>query len=439
MSLLLTSRGIHSATLATLYAQITIPHSRIFRKFLNHIAEYPSLGTIVRRIDFSHFNPTGAGKSIRERQETLNLIPSTLLQCLDLTPNLREFLAQEHIDNDIDAKIIRKLLCGLPKLKALDFCASYSSTFKNAFTEILEATPTPLPDVLPVTRLGLHECYNLPALTFDILLPRLPKLTHLDVAHTRITDAALHSIPRTARLTHLNLSNCSNLTGASVIDFLTKHPASTTLIYLNLSMDAKKFGELLSAADLTTVLPILPSSLRSLNLRGSKMDKSHIGLLLPLTKHLEELGLGRHLELADLTRLFVPNQDAELEDQLAWIPHQLHYIDVSDLSVAQLDLGTLFGMNCPILKSITAPLQVIEFSDEVNKKLGNSQAALKRVGWCLKEAGRRYWLVREVKNGELVDSGARDWKWGANFWGMRKVPMVRAEVGGMYGHYMFKK
>ena len=169
------------------------------------------------------------------------------------------------------------------------------------------------------------------------------------------------------------------------------------------------------------------------------MDKSHIGLLLPLTKHLEELGLGRHLELADLTRLFVPNQDAELEDQLAWIPHQLHYIDVSDLSVAQLDLGTLFGMNCPILKSITAPLQVIEFSDEVNKKLGNSQAALKRVGWCLKEAGRRYWLVREVKNGELVDSGARDWKWGANFWGMRKVPMVRAEVGGMYGHYMFKK
>lgn len=36
------------------------------------------------------------------------------------------------------------------------------------------------------------------------------------------------------------------------------------------------------------------------------------------------------------------------------------------------------------------------------------------------------------------DDGGRSWKWGARFWGMRKVPVARAEVGGMYGHYMFK-
>jgi len=64
------------------------------------------------------------------------------------------------------------------------------------------------------------------------------------------------------------------------------------------------------------------------------------------------------------------------------------------------------------------------------------QAAVKRVGWVLKELGRRYWFVKD--NGGK-DSGARSWKMGANYWGMRKVPVVCAEVGGMYGHYMFKR
>jgi hypothetical protein len=452
MSLLLTSRGVHSATLATLYSQVTIPHSRIFKKFLSHITEYPSLGTIVRRLDFSHFNPTGAGFSKRERQETLNLIPQTLLQCLDLTPNLREFLAQEHIDDDIDAKVIHKLLCALPKLKALDLCACSSANFKHEFMSVLETTPSPLPAALPITRLSLHECTILPSSAFTTLLPRLPHLTHLDVAHTRITNTALHSIPHTARLTHLNLSKCSSLSGPSVVAFLTNHPATQTLVYLNLSMDAKSH-DMLSADDLTSLLQpsILPPSLRSLNLKGSKMDKTHIPHLLPLTKHLEELGLGRHLELRDIEQLFVPDQDTDVEEQMAWVPHSLRYIDVSDLSAAQLDLSTLFGMHCPLLKSISSPLEVLELSAEVNKKLEKSQAAMKRVGWCLKELGRRYWLVRERreegKGGEgplagtpeKKDDGARDWKWGANYWGMRKVPVGRAEVGGMYGHYMFKR
>jgi hypothetical protein len=438
MSLLLTSRGVHSATLSTLYCNVTIPHSRIFQKFLAHITEYPSLGTIVRRLDFSHFNPTGAGITKRERQETLNLIPATLLQCLNLTPNLSSFLAQEHIDDDLDAKIIRKLLCDLPKLQALDLCACSSTSFKRSFMEVLEESPSTLPATLPIKRLSLHECTIIPASAYQVLLPRLVGLTHLDVSHTRITDDALHAIPRTAKLTHLNLSKCSYLSGASVVEFLTKHPAAQTLIYLNLSMDAKSH-EMLTSADITTLLPTLPTSLRSLSLKGSKMDATHLPLLLPLTKHLEELGLGRHLRLRDIETLFIPDQNAELDDQLAWTPHALRYIDVSDLNARELDLGTLFGTRSPVLQSLSAPLEVLELSAEVNTKLGKSGAVLKRVGWSLKEAGRRYWLVRESPAGEAVDSGARDWKWGANYWGMRKVPVVRAEVGGMYGHYMFKR
>ena len=378
---------------------------------------------------------------MRERQNTLNLIPATLLQCLDLTPNLREFLAQEHIDVELDVKIMSKLLCDLPKLRGLDLCACSSTKFRDAFSAAV-ASPA-LPDALPITRLGLHETPILPSEILSTLLPRLPHLTHLDVAHTRITNSALHSIPHTARLTHLNLSKCSSLSGEAVVDFLINHPAAKTLVYLNLAMDVKS-AEMLSADDVAALLPILPSSLRSLNLKGSKMDTSHIPLLLPLTKHVEELGLGRHLELKDLVSLFVPDQDVEIEEQMQWVPHALKYIDVSDLSGVQLDLGALLSANCPILRSDSAPLEVLELSEEVRKKLERSPS-VKRLGWCLKEFGRRSWLVREHKKDEKgvlvgeVDSGERGWKMGASFWGMRKVPVARQEVGGMYGHYMFKR
>lgn len=433
MSLLLTSRGIHSATLSTLYAQVTIPHSRIFRKFLSHISSHPALGTIVRRLDFSHFNPTGAGMTARERAQTQNLIPETLLESLRLTTNLQEFLAQEHIDDELSPAVLKTLLCDLPKLKALDLCACSSTSFRDSFNSIISAQI--LPATLPIARLSLHECTILPSSVFDNLLPRLPRLTHLDVAHTRITDAALHSIPHTACLTHLNLSKCSLLSGASVVNFLTTHPAAKSLVYLNLAMDVKS-AEMLSSDDITSLLPCLPTSLRSLNLKGSKMGKEHIELLLPITKHVEELGLGRHLDLRELTRLFVPDSNLPLAEQVAWIPHSLRYVDVSDLSIAQMDLGTLFGSSCPVLKTVAEPLDVLEVSAEVLKRLEKAPD-VKRVGWCVKEAGRRGWLVRLPREGGIKDEGGRSWKWGATYWGMRKVPVARAEVGGIYGKFKF--
>ncbi|KAL3426678.1 leucine Rich Repeat domain-containing protein [Phlyctema vagabunda] len=438
MSLLLTSRGLHAATLATLYNHITIPHSRIFRKFITHVAEHPSLGTIVRRVDFSHFNPTGAGQTARERAQTQNLTPKTLLQCLSLTPNLREFLAQEHIDDELDTAVLQKLLFGLPKLKALDFCASSSASFRTAFTTVLSS---PLPDELSITRLSLHECAILPSSTFDTLLPLLPRLTHLDVAHTRITDAALMSIPHTARLTHLNLSKCGYLSGRTVVDFLSNHPAAKTLVYLNLMMDSKS-REMLSSENITMLLSVLPASMRSLNLKGSKMDASHMPLLVPVTKHLEELGLGRNLQLSDISSLLLPDEDAPLATQMSWVPHTLRYLDISDLGPVDLDLSTLFSTHCHILTGFTAPLEVLELHPSVYAKLEKGGAsAIKRVRWCLRDAGRRGWLVRDKADGSQQDSddGARVWKLGATFWGMRKVPVAHAEVGGMYGLYMFKR
>lgn len=447
MSLLLTSRAMHAATLATLYSQVTIPHSNVFRKFLAHVAAHPALGTIVRRLDFSHFNPTGAGMTARERAETQNLTPRTLLQCLELLPNLREFLAQEHIDEDLSADVIRKLF-EMPRLQALDFCASSSTPFRDAMMSVFRSTRSlDLPQVLPITRLSFHECTILPSAIFESLLPRLPNLTHLDVTHTRIKDEALALIPRSARLTHLNLSKCSSLSGEGVVEFLGTHPAvKDTLVYLNLLMDAKSH-EMLDEHDITALLPKLPSTLKSLNLKGSKMSHYHLRLLLPLTKYLEELGIGRNLPYEDVTSLLVPSSDEEDESE-PWIPHTLRYLDISDFEVNQLDFGLLFGSQTSILKPGTLPLEVVEMGTKAFDKLKGKEHVCKHFGWVAKEAGRRGWLVRDVAKtkskaaGESEappDDGCRAWKMGATYWGMRKVPVARAEVGGMYGLYMFKR
>jgi hypothetical protein len=121
----------------------------------------------------------------------------------------------------------------------------------------------------------------------------------------------------------------------------------------------------------------------------------------------------------------------------------LRYLDVSDLSLVQLDLPTLFSAKFPLLRNTSLPLEVLEVGSEVYKKLDKSQMSLQRAGWCVKDAGRRWWLVRDFAKIEGLeqkrDNGQRDWKWGASYWGMRKVPVARADVGGMYGHYMFKR
>ncbi|KAK2470166.1 hypothetical protein H9L39_18314 [Fusarium oxysporum f. sp. albedinis] len=139
MALLLTSRSIHAATLNTLYRHITIPHSRIFRKFLATITEYPALASIVRRLDFSHFNPSTIFSTASERARTRNLTSETLYKCLELTPYLQEFLAQEYIEEDLGPDVIKKLFFDMPRLQAIDFCGCSSPSFKNSFTSLLQA------------------------------------------------------------------------------------------------------------------------------------------------------------------------------------------------------------------------------------------------------------------------------------------------------------
>ena len=439
MSLLCASRTLHSATLGSLYHKITIPHSRIFQKFLAHVSGNPVLGTIVRRMDFCHFNPGQLFSSAAERSKARNLTSETLLKCLELTPNLHEFLAQEYIDDDLDANVLQKLFYGMPRLQAVDFCGCSSTAFKNAFTAVM--TPD-WPVELSITRLSLHKCMTLPSSVFESMLPRLPKLTHLDVAGTRITDAALASIPHTARLPHLNLAKCNLLTARNIIDFLAGHPAARhKLTFLSVATDARSH-QIFDSHDVAELLTVLPDTLKSLSLKGSKMEAFHIELLRPLTKHLEELALGRNLTLSDVHRLFVPDvkEDHDMEGVEEWVPQTLRFLDISDMWGGDLDFGQLFGSSCAIMTKFSEPLTVLEIPDDIARRLTKSPAILSRVGWKMSDCGSRTWLVRDRTSASTIgDDGRRSWKMGAESWGMRKIPVAEAEVGGMYGSYMFSR
>ncbi|GAB1203948.1 hypothetical protein APSETT445_002593 [Aspergillus pseudonomiae] len=449
ISCLLASRTLHAATLAVLYRNMTFPHSVIFSKALNHMSHYPALGTLVRRLDFSHFTSVGLGRTKQMNAEIQNLTSKTLLKCLDLLPNLKECLLQEHVEGDLSVEVVQKLLFGLPNLFAVDFCGCSTQSFSAVFQEALMTGPG-LPMAMPnLKRVSLHECSSLPASVFEALLPRLVNLTHLDVTHTQISEAALFSIPKTARITHLSLSRCTRLQGSRVVQFLTTHPAvCDSLVSLNLMTDPTR-NRLLEEDDVHALLPQLPSTLRSLNIGGAKVNSAHAQALIPLTKHLEELGLGSaELSAQDINLFFKPppraamdvDGSAEVKEE-DWVPPTLCYLDLTKAPL--LSLGTVFNpSSCLLLSQQSYPLQVIEFHEKLIAPLRErTKNARTSLGWTVRELGRRGWYVRDPASMPLQvpDDGSRSWKMGARWWGARKIPVAVGEVGGIYGHYMFKK
>jgi len=190
-SCLLVSRTFHCATLSTLYAHVTFPHSYIFSKFLNHILAYPELGELVRKLDFSTFTSVGLGRTKKMNAEIDNLTDKKLAKCLKLTPRLQEFLASEAIEQDMNAEVLDMLFCQLSMLKSVDFCGASDSSFVRAVTAVLDPANPNLPSEIQIRRVGFHGCPTLPQSVFSTLLPRLNRLTHLDLSHTQINDNAL--------------------------------------------------------------------------------------------------------------------------------------------------------------------------------------------------------------------------------------------------------
>lgn len=449
-SCLLVSRTFHYHTLATLFAHVSFPHSSIFSKFLSHIRKYPELGELVKRLDFSAFTSVGLGRTMRMNFEIQRLTATTLRACLQLTPRLREFLASESMGMDTDTEVLQSLFCELPYLQALDFCGLSHKEFVDGMSRVLTPANSLLPQRLPIKRLGLHGCTTVQMSSISTILPRLSFITHLDLTHTQVTDAMLNTIPKTAKLTHLSLSRCNRLKGPATVDFLINHPATRSLVYLNLLFETSRY-RLLSTSDVDSLLPELPESLVSLNLSGAKLTNAHIPELRRLAKHLEELSIGyADLSMADICTILEPGygscEDACVEDKQFLVKHTLRYLDVTGIASVNPAV-LLYTQQCNILLPSSYPLQVIELSEKVLTGLKERPAPGKRVGWKVKDQGRRGWYVRaeagvhpggeETAKKCLADDGERAWKMGGKWWGNRKIGCAVGEISGIYGYYGF--
>jgi len=438
-SCLLVSRSVHAAALRVLYKNICIYRSKTFHKLVTSLEQDAELGRLIQSLDFSHYSQVGYGRSRGQTNVTPYLTKDTLKTTLLKTPLLKAFLVHEHLDDELDFSVLSTLF-SIRSLEAVDLTSCMSEPFVKSFTKVW--TESPPYQSCQVKRLCLHECTTLKPEVFEVILPRLGQLTHLDIAHTRVNNAALMSIPHTARLTHLNLERCTQITGEGIVQFLTQHPAARdSLVWLNLNADASRY-RLLDEDELDRLLPALPLTLRSLNIGGARITAQHVPILQLLATRLEELGLkGANLSLStDITRILSLQSDKDARVENPEMKSSLRYIDLAGIkSVTQMSLSY---SPVSVKDTTSLPLEVIELSPDVLTEIARRNKNVKNPDWTVKELGRRGWYVRSpdyLPKDVKLDDGSRSWKMGARWWGMRKIPMVEQEVGGMYGYFMFKR
>jgi len=402
-SCLLVSKSFYLASLPVLYTHIPVSHSAQFSALLHHLKEYPYMGKLVRCLDFSGFNPVGLGRTERENAQVMDLTATTLSECLDLTPNLQEFLVNVHMENDIDELVLRNLF-SLKRLEAVDFCACSSESFIQAFQHI-STTSFFSPSL---RRVSFHECSRLPPSVYEHMIPYLPNLTHLDVTHTQILAQTLRAISPSARLTHLSIAKCPNIPGDTIASFLMTHPAVQELFYLNLHHDPT-LQHPLSEELLNLLLPSLPSTIQQLILDGAVLSAEQLKLL-PHT----------------LTELSIAFSGAETDDVVQLLETdgcRLEYLNMTGL---QLDAFTMHRNGI----FLHGPVRVYEVSEKLRTSLLEDRSD---VPWeVVLGRGTRGWYVH---SDEVRASG------GIPKWCSHKVDCCESleRVRGMYSYYSFSR
>lgn len=245
-----------------LYKHCNFTTAKRFHNLLESIEHCPELRNIIQIADFQELTSIGLGRSNEMNKSIQNLTNETLFKFLKLTEsNLREFLACENIQEDLDENIIYWLLKPGKNLSILDFCGcsgdNLTKSFINALNKLYLPEPTsndiiglnsntdiPEPTAYnsQITCLGLNDCTDLPKPVLGKLLKLFPDLQKVDLAHTSIDGQILmHYLPHLKNLTHLSFASCSQLTSRSILEFFSHHPAVTdennaaTLEWLNLS------------------------------------------------------------------------------------------------------------------------------------------------------------------------------------------------------------
>lgn len=230
-----------------IYRYLNFTSAKSFHKLLSALREAdPGLKRLVEVADFQELTSIGLGRTGEMNKMIKNLTNETLWEFLLLTKgNLREFLASEHMQEDIDERIIYFLLSPGTVLSVVDFCGCSGSLFTKHFDAAVErmASHPYSTENFQITCLGLNDCTDIPTLTLSKLLNLLPELQKLDLTHTAIDDNTLiNDVPHWKNLTHLSFGECLQLTPRGVLEFFSYHPAVTdennncTLQWLNVQV-----------------------------------------------------------------------------------------------------------------------------------------------------------------------------------------------------------
>ncbi|KAF7887986.1 uncharacterized protein EAF01_011140 [Botrytis porri] len=418
-SCLRVSRAIYMNALFITYRSVTVTHMSAFNHILAQLTENPILGRTIRRLDFSEL------KTARPMGEFSNY----LYGIVSLAPHLREFRIPKdtNLNGFLSESLLRLLFVGLPHLKTLDLGNCTSSTL-DCIPSILDGMPASAS--LPIKSLSLENCKALPASSFDSLFSRLGSIRSMTLSHTHITTEALQLLPPTAKVSHLALNHCPFLEDVSLIDFITSHPSvKNTLEYLDASADLT-VGEEINEKDTERLLKYAPKTIKTLKLRGWKMDSACVTQLKALNQTVEELSIGTGLRMRDLESIFLETEDHEsrneeegidsseidskyttvlepMERAIAitklrrrisntplplfnGVKHSLRYLDIRGMTLAEqskIRSSILLGKQ-------SVALNVIAVNDRLMDREGTLKEICASVGWTVKRDGRRCLLVR---------------------------------------------
>ncbi|QLG70921.1 hypothetical protein HG535_0A08680 [Zygotorulaspora mrakii] len=289
------NRTFHHICRVLIYRYCNLTTAKRFHSLLGTLRNNKQLRNIVQIADFQELTSIGLGRTGEMNKMIKNLTNETVLEFLTLTQStLREFLACEHIQDDLDENVIHFLLRPGTVLSVLDFCGCSGQKFTDSFVEALAKLyrfdkdrnkSVAREENFQISCLGLNDCTDLPPSVLTGILQMLPELQKLDLGHTSVDDDTLmNGVPHLKNLTHLSLAMCFKLSPRGLLEFFSHHPAVTdennseTLKWLNLSctLHSSAFTEVHTMFLLKKLCQYGHNkTLQYLNIGGMPLHESH--------------------------------------------------------------------------------------------------------------------------------------------------------------------
>lgn len=421
-------------SLKYLYKYGNFTRSRTFDHFLRNLMTSKNLllGNYVEYLDFSEFTSIGLGRTGEMMNEIQMVTSNTILKCLKLTPNLKEFLASESIQSDIDYKILNYLFNDLPLLDTLDFCGCSGPKFSQAFKEMIilnthdnstnnmnninnnhnntnnnnnnisnniETIDEESENVnftinynSNIKRLSFHDCTDLPTEVFVKILSRLNNLRRLDLTHTQVTSNLLfHALSSDIRLSHLSIGKCSQIgTTRDLMNFLLNHSSVNkgSLRYLNLQVNTSN-ESCFNDRTLSFLLNNLNCpNLNYLNLGGNSVNLQHLKII--------------NSKFKSLNSLIISNSQISINDLIEFLKNckKLKFIDLTgNRFITRWTIDNYKFMNaCPSLIAIEVDSKVAEELKETTKRIRIESLSTGKISiWKSYDnngQGRRSWIFK---------------------------------------------